>query len=659
MINEALFFTEVGSLLEDVRLGFWRYDPASRACRFTGDAFLRNIFGVDQTQLICRLDEYLRNYCHPEDINSIRTTLREALVRAHFCVEYRLINQKNQTWHWVYAYGRPKLDDNGKLLYFYGLTQDIDDHKKLEMVQAEKREAEERTKIMLDITPLCCNFWNRDFQNVDCNLSAAKLFELSDKQEYLDCFHELSPEFQPNGRRSMEAAREKVIEAFETGYVKFEWMHQKRNGEQIPAEITLVRVRHHDDFIVAGYTKDLREIKKTMAEIMQVQQDLRQARDFAEKNSRAKSEFLANMSHEIRTPMNAVTGMLRLLSGTELNSRQRGYLYKAEQSSALLLRVVNDILDFSKIEAGKLEMERILFSLTLTMMEVVDIVKSATHNERLEVGLELDNTMSDALMGDPLRLKQVVLNLMNNAVKFTREGKVLLTISEQAASRSKCTLLFSVSDSGIGMDAEQVAALFQPFAQADTSTTRRYGGTGLGLAICKSLVNMMGGDIWCESVPDKGSSFHFSAVFELASSSADEEEEAPILPPAPQSISGLRILLVEDNEINQLIALEVLQNWGCHVGVAANGLEAMERLAMEEYDLVFMDIQMPEMDGLTATKRLREQPRYKNLPIIAMTAHAMSGDRERSLEVGMNDHITKPLDTEEMHRAISMWAIRP
>ena len=544
-------------------------------------------------------------------------------------------------------------------------------------------EAEERTKIMLDATPLCCNFWDEHFNNIDCNQEAARLFDLGSKQEYLDRFPELSPKYQPGGGLSSELAVQRIKKAFADGYVRFEWMHQKLNGEPIPSEITLVRVKRGDDYIVAGYTRDLRELKAMLAAMHKKEEQLRLARDLAEKNARAKSEFLANMSHEIRTPMNAIVGMTHLLAATELNAKQQDYVDKAEHSASLLLHIINDILDFSKIDAGRMEMETIKFSIAKLTRHVRDMVIGQAKAKSLKLKIVVEPDVPEFVVGDSLRLEQVLLNLTNNAVKFTKRGEVCIRVSrpEQPASlaANKVQLLLEVKDSGIGMSEAQLAALFTPFTQADSSTTRKYGGTGLGLAISRSLVGLMDGDIWCTSEAGKGSTFSFTVTLALPE---DAEQSSGInlergqnanlalqrsdclaepcdedVPLDFSPLQGMRVLLAEDNEINQMIANEFLNEKGVIVDTANNGVEALEALEKNTYDLVLMDIQMPEMDGLTATTEIRKNPKYKNLPIIAMTAHAMAGDREISIGSGMNDHLTKPIDPELLYITLMNWGL--
>lgn len=541
-------------------------------------------------------------------------------------------------------------------------------------------EAEKRTQIMLDAMPMCCNFWDEQYNSVDCNEEAVRLFNLANKQEYLDKFFDLSPKVQPDGRLSKEAAQEWIRQAFDSGYARFEWIHQRLDGEPIPAEITLVRVRRGEKYIVAGYTRDLREQKAMLAEMHKTEDELRLASELAKKSAKAKSEFLANMSHEIRTPMNAILGMTHLLAGTQMTDKQRNLVQNAEFSANLLLRIINDILDFSKIDAGRMDMESIEFSLHEVLRHLTDIIREQAQGKPIEFAIAVAPEVPDLLVGDPLRLEQILLNLAGNAIKFTARGKVSVDIALTRILDGKAQIQFDVRDSGIGMTPDQVSGLFTPFTQADASTTRRYGGTGLGLAISKSLVELMHGQIWCRSTLGKGSEFSFTVQLDLpgggSSSSTVPGADAALSGASPaqnedaggtaklplscgyESLRGLRVLIAEDNDINQIIASELLANKGIFVGLASTGLEALEQLRTNRYDVILMDIQMPEMDGLAATARIRSDPAYKGLPIIAMTAHAMAGDREVSLAGGMDDHLTKPIDPDKLYTVLQRWDTR-
>ncbi len=640
-------------MVDCAKMGFWQLVVEGEKATITMDAATALYFGYNDAVTVDFIK--LFDHIHFEDRPRITAEIQylAANIGDKKVIEYRVWNKDEQDWHWIRSNGTSFSGEKPGQVYLAGSTQDI--HQSL-AIQFANNEANERAKIMLDATPLCCNFWDEDFKNIDCNLAAVKLFDLSSKQEYLDRFFELSPEFQPCGRPTSEMALEYIKAAFKEGSVVFDWMHQKLNGEQVPAEITLVRVKRGEKYIVAGYTRDLREYRKMMAEIERTAADLRLARDAAEESARSKSEFLANMSHEIRTPMNAVLGMLHLLQseGTgNLTSKQADFIFKAEQSAKTLLRIINDILDFSKIEAGKLVMESIPFALSDVLKQMNDLFADNTAKKKLSLTISAPDEGGQMLKGDPLRLSQVLLNLISNAIKFTDRGGVCLTVKEQKRSAKNVTYLFSVKDTGIGMDSNQIKLLFNAFTQADTSTTRKYGGTGLGLAISKKLVNMMHGEIWCESQQGKGSEFIFTAEFAIDSDIKEIEDKAA---PVKADLQGVRpILLAEDNEINQLIAMELLTMEGYKVDIANNGEEAVRMLKAGDYELILMDIQMPVLDGISAAKQIRKTEGYKDIPIIAMTAHAMSGDREKSLEAGMNDHITKPIQPEILFETLQKW----
>ncbi len=387
--------------------------------------------------------------------------------------------------------------------------------------------------------------------------------------------------------------------------------------------------------------------------------ELQESRNIAQKANKAKSEFLANMSHEIRTPMNAIIHFSQLALQEEMSSQSRDYVDRVNSSSVSLLRIINDILDLSKIESGKLDIEQTTFSLSNLVKEVLDTFTISMEKKGLHLYTDLPETLHDSLIGDPFRIQQILTNLVSNAVKFTEIGKIEITLREHTHTRKKIVIEFEVTDTGIGMTEEQQNSLFQPFQQGDSSTTRQFGGTGLGLMICKQLIGLMGGTITVKSNYGKGSTFSFRIPFEYAAFKTDmmntENQLQTRLEKDLTQREGAEILVVEDNEANQVIITSILENSGFKVILADNGKIALHLLENHSYDLVLMDIQMPEMDGYEATRRIRSNRRWDKLPIVAMTANAMQDDIVKCHDVGMNGHLSKPLDMVQLHTSLIDW----
>ena len=535
----------------------------------------------------------------------------------------------------------------------------------LERLVNQRATARELTEQILDQLPIPVFLKDREGRFVRFNRQFQAFYQRS-REQLIGARIE---DFTPPGWATL--TRQEDEQAWRTGVM----VSSERRLAQVDPPIDLVVSRI---VITSGGQSYLLGFSIDVSEQRAARDAMQRAVESAQAASRAKSEFLANMSHEIRTPMNGILGMTELVLESQLEPQQRDDIALVKASADSLLTIVNDILDFSKIEAGKLDLEELPFDLRKLVRETIRAMELPAQQKGLALRCEVAPGTPRMVKGDPGRLRQVLVNLLGNAIKFTQRGSVTLALAPAPApakgreTEDSCEIAFAVSDTGIGIPPDKQKLIFEAFSQVDGSTTRQFGGTGLGLTICRRLVILMQGDIALESVPGKGSTFRFSVPLQHTSVQlpADESDLAQALtapglavaPPTPQpegSGSGLRILLAEDNPVNQRLALRLLEKMGHRITLVDNGLDALERTMQGGYDLVLMDVQMPELDGLTATRRIRqwELVHGAHVPIVAMTARAMQGDRERCLEAGMDDYLSKPIDSEQLRQLVSRFHV--
>jgi two-component system sensor histidine kinase/response regulator len=754
---------------------------------------VKDVLDVSAEELMQDAEQRWRNV-HPDDVRPAKAALAEAMRKvlsgegfSTGDVMVRIMHGKDIRWVYTAAYADTPTADG--IILWNGFCQDVTERKHAEDAI---RESEAYNKLLFrdSYVPMVI-FDYEEKRFVDCNQAAVDIYALNSREQLLKLNPiDVSAPTQYDGTDSAIASARRVDEFLRENKNAFEWRQQRPNGDIWDAQVYLMSFMHQGRRLFQFTLIDITERKKAEAAIQR-------AREIAEDATRMKSDFLANMSHEIRTPMNAIIGMSHLALKTDMTPRQRDYLQKIQQSGKHLLGIINDVLDFSKIEAGKLTVEHTEFGLDQLLDNVANLVVEKATAKGLELVFDVAHDVPPALIGDSLRLGQILINYANNAVKFTEKGEIDIVIRVREQNDKDVLLYFAVRDTGIGLTAAQMEQLFQSFQQADASTTRKYGGTGLGLAISKQLAGLMGGEVGVESEIEQGSTFWFTArlgiglnkarnylpapdlrgrrilvvddndsaravlsemlatmTFDVAAAASGEQAlemitsaqqdkpyEAVLLdwqmprmngidtarrihalrllqPPklavvtaygreeilsqaqaegiehilikpvntsvlfdtlmrllggqpdevrenghasnvsdfeALARIKGARILLAEDNELNQQVATELLHDAGFVVDVAANGRIAVEMALASSYDVVLMDMQMPEMDGVEATINMRALPQLNKLPVIAMTANAMSADRERCLGAGMNDFVSKPIEPEELWRALVHW----
>ncbi|WP_435628480.1 PAS domain S-box protein [Candidatus Ferrigenium straubiae] len=564
---------------------------------------------------------------------------REVFANGHLVdfeeIAWRTALKENRVMH---TRKKPVFDEAGKPLYLIGVSTDITERKRAE-------EMMRRHKLVIETA--MDGFWMVDMAG---NLRGANEAYAKMTGYTVDELLTMHISQLDVGEKSAEevAAHGKKIIA--QGFDQFEARHRRKDGQEIDVEIFARFMPETQTFF--AFLRDITERKRVERELRELNEqleervaqrtlELTQAKQLAESANRTKGEFLANMSHEIRTPMNSILGMANLALNNEADPKSREYLEKIRLSGEHLLGIIDDILDFSRLDAGKLKIDAVDFDLPRVLENINNLVAGKVAAKELELVFDTDDGLCINLRGDPLRLAQIVANYVDNAVKFTEKGRVVIRTRKIEEDETSCLLRFEVQDSGIGMSEAEQARLFQPFQQVDASATRRYGGTGLGLAICKQLAGMMqDGEVGVESATGQGSTFWFSVRLGKTGQPCRAGGENKVR--VPPAISGARVLLVENNLFNQQVAREFLVNAGATVCVAQNGKEALDLLQKENFDCVLMDLQMPVLDGLETTRLIRANPVFARMPVIAMTASVSERDRERCLAAGMNDFISKP-----------------
>ena len=623
--------------LEGAGEGVWDWSPQTDMVWFS--RHWKAMIGFADDEFPNTRDAFFERI-HPDDIARVRDEIRMHLQAGEqapvFISEYRM-RCKDGSWKWILARGKlVGSDAGGGASRMIGIHKDITQRKQSELSLARESE---KNKMLLRHASDGVHILNVDGELIEASDSFCAM--LGYRRDEMIGRHV--------SMWDAKMSEDELIEAVQRQFAtdsrsQFESRHRRKDGSVFDVEISGCPIEMSGEIVLYNSSRDISERKTAETQ-------LQQAKVKGEEANRAKSDFLANMSHEIRTPMNGVIGLSELALESADSQEIRGYLEQINESSRSLLGILNDILDFSKIEARQLAIENSIFNLDTLLDSLNRMFALRAKEKGLEFTIGRDERINGLVYGDQLRLRQILTNLLGNAVKFTSQGKVALDVCLQETSRLGMTLVFTVTDTGIGMSPEQLENLFAPFSQADSSISRRFGGTGLGLSISLNLAKLMGGDIRVESLAGAGSTFRFSITLAVARSRRDPEQRAESGRIDDRAMIRMlkdkRVLLVEDTRINQMVATKMLNRFGMSVDVANDGAEAIQCLQKQTYDIVLMDVQMPVMNGLEATRLIRQDPKFSALPVVAMSAGVMLDEQASCDEAGMTGFISKPIDMSQ------------
>ncbi len=533
-------------------------------------------------------------------------------------------------------------DAEGKVIGAIGIMSDITKRK---IAEKKLKDSENKIRVILNNSAAAMTLLDDKERLISWNKYTEQLLGMTQKELYLKPVSRIYPKDEWEKIRSFNIRESGSKHHIETRIIR-------KDNAIIDVDLSVNVLKDSESRIIGsvGIMQDISERKK-------VEQELIQAKIVAEEANQAKSLFLANVSHEVRTPMNAILGMVDMTLDTQLTSEQKENLQTVKDAADNLLGLINDILDLSRIEAGKTRLEIIPFEIEEVVKSVCRGLHVLARNKNLELVWEIDPEIPHTILGDPTRIRQIIINLVNNAIKFTSKGQIQVRVEWERNIEKQCCLNFSVKDQGIGIPADKCAEIFDAFVQADDSITRRYGGTGLGLAISKRLVEMMGGTIWVESRESQGSTFSFTAYFDIVDKpdqALPKRKTTLIIPEADDDLTALKVLLAEDNLVNQKIISKMLGKRGWDVIQVENGQEVLGIISKEDVDLILMDVQMPVMDGLEATRLIRqgEKQTGKHIAIVALTARAMDEDKKKCLDIGMDGYVSKPVDRMKLFETI-------